>query len=139
MGAGTLTFTGPTTGTFSYAVGGFAQTKAITQQVFGPVATCTFKAQPAFAQATNYQDLWWVAGGAESGWGLTLTHQGDAIFAVWFTYDIDGAPLMLSATATRSAAGTYGGTLYRTTGPAFSAVPFDSAAVVRTPVGNDDA
>jgi hypothetical protein len=135
VGAGTLTFTGPNSGTFAYAVGGVAQTKAITRQIFGPVPTCTYKAQPAFSLATNYQNLWWVADGAESGWGLTVTHQGDAIFAVWFTYDTDGSPLWLSATAAKSGPGVYSGTLYRTTGPAFGAVPFDPANVARTAVG----
>ena len=42
-----------------------------------------------FAAATNYQDLWWVANGAESGWGVNLAHQGDNLFASWFTYDTD--------------------------------------------------
>ena len=32
-------------------------------------------------------------------------------------------------------AGVYSGALIRTTGPAFSAVPFDPLQVVRTPVG----
>jgi hypothetical protein len=27
-----------------------------------------------------------VPGGSESGWGVNLTHQGDTIFASWFTY-----------------------------------------------------
>ena len=135
VGAGTLTFTGPNSGTFAYAVGGVAQTKAITRQVFGPLPTCTFRAQPAFSLATNYQDLWWVAGGAESGWGLTVTHQGDVVFAVWYTYDLDGTPLWLAATAAKSGPGMYSGTLYRTTGPAFGAVPFNPANVVPTPVG----
>ncbi len=51
--------------------------------------------------ATNYQDLWWAAGGAESGWGINLTHQGDVLFATWFTYDSDGTPLWLAVTAPR--------------------------------------
>ncbi|HMA31917.1 MAG TPA: hypothetical protein VKT00_08900, partial [Casimicrobiaceae bacterium] len=38
-------------------------------------------------------------------------------------------------TATASSAGVFTGTLYRTTGPAFSAVPFDPAQVTRTAVG----
>jgi hypothetical protein len=87
--------------------------------------------------ATNYQDIWWAAAGTgETGWGLHFTHQGDIIFATWFTYDFDGSPLWLSATAQKSAPGVYSGTLYRTTGPAFGTVPFDPAKVARTPVGN---
>ena len=105
-------------------------------QVFGPLPTCTFGAQPDLAQATNYQDLWWASpAGSESGWGVNFTQQGDIIFATWFTYDVDGTPLWLSATAQQFAPGIYTGTLYRTTGPAFDAVPFDPSRVVATPVG----
>jgi hypothetical protein len=34
--------------------------------------------------------LWWNP--AESGWGVTLTQQGDIIFATMFTYDTNGFP-----------------------------------------------
>ena len=136
VGTGTLTFSDGNNGSFAYIVNGIAQTKAITRQVFGPVPTCTFGAQPNLALATNYQDLWWAApAGVESGWGVNFTHQGDIIFATWFTYDVDGTPLWLSATANKTAPGVYTGTLYRTTGPAFSAVPFLPANVGLTAVG----
>ncbi len=135
VGTGTLTFIDSGNATFAYTVSGISQTKAITREVFGPLPTCTFGAPTPLAQATNYQDLWWTPGGAESGWGLNLTQQGDTIFATWFTYDVDGAPLWLVGTANRSAPGVFGGTLYRTTGPAFSAQPFDPAQVVATSVG----
>jgi hypothetical protein len=83
-----------------------------------------------------FQGLWWIApAGSESGWGINFAHQGDTIFATWFTYDVDGTPLWLSVTAPKAAATTYSGTLYRTTGPAFDAVPFDPAKVVLAPVG----
>ena len=54
----------------------------------------------------------------------------------WFTYDVDSTPMWLFAGAPKTGAGTYAGTLYRTTGPAFSAVPFDPTRVVTTPVGS---
>ena len=43
--------------------------------------------------------------------------------------------MWLSATANKSAAGVFTGTLYRTTGPAFNALPFSPSQVVATPVG----
>ena len=135
VGNGTLTFRDADSGTLSYTLKGVSQTKFITRLVFGPLATCTYGAQPDFTAATNYQDLWWVANGAESGWGINLAHQGDNIFASWFTYDTNGAPLWLSVTAARTAPNVYGGELIRTTGPAFNAVPFDPAKVTRTVVG----
>ena len=67
------------------------------------------------ALATNYQDLWWArTAAAESGWGINLSHQGDTIFATWFTYDIDGSSLWLVVTALKTAPGVYTGDLYRT-------------------------
>ena len=136
VGTGTLTFSDNSNGSFSYTVNGIQQTKPITRQVFGPLPSCTFGSATPLAQATNYQDLWWAApAGAESGWGVNLTQQGDTIFATWFTYDTDGSPLWLSATANKSSAGVFTGTLYRTTGPAFNALPFSPSQVVATPVG----
>ena len=85
---------------------------------------------------TNYGGLWWNApAGSEDGWGISLAHQGDIIFASWFTYDAARNPLWMVMTAYKTAEGVYSGTLYTTSGPAFNAVPFDPNAVVRTPVG----
>jgi hypothetical protein len=136
VGSGTLTFADADNGTFTYTVNGVTHSKAITRQVFGPQPRCVFGVQADLGSATNYQDLWWAApAGSESGWGINFSHQGDTIFATWFTYDLDGTPLWLSATAPKSAAGVYSGTLYRTTGPAFDAAPFLPANVALTPVG----
>ena len=72
----------------------------------------------------SYQGLWWAApAGAESGWGISLAHQGDTIFAIWSTYDTEGAGWWLSMAAQRTAEGTYAGQLIETHGPAFSATP----------------
>ena len=136
VGSGTLTFNDTNNASFAYIYNGTTQIKSITRQVFGPLPTCTFGAQTNLALVTNYQDLWWAApGGTESGWGVNFSHQGDTIFATWFTYDVDGTPLWLSATAVRTVSGVYSGTLFRTTGPVFSAVPFVSANVTRAEVG----
>jgi hypothetical protein len=136
VGTGTLTFTDLETGTFSYTVNDIVQSKPITREVFGQLPTCTFGILSDLTQAFNYQDLWWaMPGGSEAGWGINLTHQGDTIFATWFTYDLDGTPLWLAVAAPKTAAGVYSGTLYRTTGPPFNSVPFDSTKVGAGPVG----
>ncbi|HEY3460791.1 MAG TPA: S8 family peptidase [Casimicrobiaceae bacterium] len=89
------------------------------------------------APSVNYQGLWWAAPAeSESGWGLNLAHQGDTIFATWFTYDSTGKAWWLSMTANKVAANTYAGVLVQTQGPAFSAVPFDPARVTPVGVGN---
>jgi len=136
VGYGMLTFTGGSAGAFTYTIDGVSQTKAITREVFGTLPTCTFDAPANLTQATNYQDLWWAKPAAsESGWGIYLAHEGDAIVATWFTYDVDGAPMWLIMTAPKSAADIYTGDLYRTTGPAYDSAPFDPSKVVATKVG----
>ena len=99
-----------------------------------PLPTCTFGTQPNLALATNYQDIWWKSPAAsESGWGINLNHQGDTIFATWFTYDVDGTPMWLVVTAPKTAPGVYSGDLYRTSGARFDA--FVGANVVPVKVG----
>ena len=136
VGGGTLTFIDGNNGSFAYTVNGITQTKSVTRQVFGPLPTCTFGGQPNLALAANYQDLWYAAPAeSESGWGVNLTHQGDTIFATWFTYDVDGTPMWLSATLGKVGASAYTGALIRTSGPAFNAIPFNPNAVTRTEAG----
>jgi hypothetical protein len=86
----------------------------------------------------NYQGLWWnYPANSESGWGVNLAHQGDTIFASWFTYDTSGKAWWLVATLDKStsAANTYSGKLYSTRGPAFSANPWDPLAVMNNEQG----
>jgi hypothetical protein len=139
VGTGTLTFSDASTGTFAYTVskgGDVSQSRAITRQVFGPLPVCTFGAQPDLSLATNYQDIWWRSpAGSESGWGINLNHQGDTIFATWFTYDHDGTPLWLVVTAKKIGTNVYKGDLFRTTGPPFNAMPFDPNLVKADMVG----
>jgi hypothetical protein len=135
-GTATFAFTDADNGTFSYTVNGVAQSKAITRQVFSsPVPTCV--AAETFAAASNYSDLWWRApAGSESGWGVNVTQQGNILFATWFTYDAAGKGLWLvMSDGEKTGPGRYAGTLYRTTGPAFSASPWNPLGVGRIPVG----
>ena len=121
-GTGTLTFTDPNNGTFAYVIGTTSQTKTITREQFGTLPTCIYGGAPNLALATNFQDLWWAApANSESGWGINLNHEGDTIFATWFTYDLDGSPLWLVVTAPRTGPGVYSGDLYETSGARFDA------------------
>ena len=93
-----------------------------------------FGASPALAAGANYQGLWWNPP-AESGWGINFAHQGDMIFATWFTYDGRGEPWWLIAELHRTAQAGYTGDVWTVTGPPFNAVPFDPARVAETAVG----
>ena len=69
------------------------------------------------APSVNYHGLWWNSpAGSESGWGINFAHQGNLLFATWFTYDASGKGLWLSMTASKLD-NTYIGTLYQTGGP----------------------
>jgi hypothetical protein len=105
--------------------------------LFGPQPVCTFGTQPNLALATNYTDLWWASPpGSEAGWGINLTHQGDTLFASWFTYDHDHTPLWLVATASKTATNTYNAPqLFKLSGPAFNAVPFLPLGAAGGPTG----
>ncbi len=91
-----------------------------------PAALGNFMAWPpgTGALSSNHTALWWNP--AESGWGINFDHQGNIIFATLFTYDLSGNPmwLVMSSGNLQADGKTYAGSLYRTTGPAFNAVPF---------------
>jgi len=136
VGSMTANFADASHATLAYTVHGVAQSKAIVPQEFGPRPVCTWGAEPNLALATNYQDLWWNAPpGSESGWGITFTHQGDIIFATWFTYDAQGIPWWLIAELRKTAERIYTGPMSTVTGPPFSAMPWDRTKVVETVVG----
>ena len=85
------------TGAFAYTVDGVTQTKAITRQVFaqsGADLRVGARAGPG-ARDQLPGPVVDAPAGSESGWGINFTHQGDTIFATWFTYDLDGKPLWL--------------------------------------------
>jgi hypothetical protein len=130
VGTATFAFTNTSSGTFTYSVYGVTQTKAIQRQTYSsPVPTCVWGGQANPALATNYQDHWWNP--SESGWLLNIAHQGDILFATWFTYDTNGKGMWLVMSAgARTTGTTYSGQLYRATGPPFSASPFTPAANV---------
>jgi hypothetical protein len=75
--------------------------------------------------------------GSESGWGMNITDQADLLFVTWFTYDAQGKGLWLVAShVSRNSDGTFSGTLYRTTGPAYNAAQWDPAQVRAQAVGS---
>ena len=136
-----VTFSDANTGSMTYTVNGVTQTKPITRFLFG-AATCTLGG--AAGSSPNYSDLWYRSE-AESGWGVNIVHQGDILFATWFTYEAGGtaaAPAkgmwLVMSGGTKTSDGVYTGVLQRTTGPnAFSnTTPFNGNLVVRTTVGD---
>jgi hypothetical protein len=135
VGTATLSFSDADRGTFAYTINDTPRVRSITRFAFGPLPTCAFAGLDDPRRANTFEGNWWTAGGAESGWGLYLAHQGEIIFVGWFTYDADGTPTWFSATTKRIADGVYRGDVIQSTGPSFDTVPFDSQGVRRSTIG----
>ncbi len=140
VGNGTLTFGDANNASFEYTVnianGQVHQTKPLARYVLdgtSPQPTCTYDAAADLTAAGNYQDLWWVPGGAEDGWGVNFAHQGSQLFATWYTYGSDNAPLWLSVLAQRvGTTNAYTGALMRTAGPRFDAYKASDLQPIQT-------
>ncbi|HLX23959.1 MAG TPA: hypothetical protein VKR38_11470 [Usitatibacter sp.] len=122
----------------------FDELKSIAGGNFEAVDTSVIEVDPNTAEskqsgnnvAVNVQGLWWNSpANSESGWGINLTQQGDVLFATWFTYDVDGTGLWLVMSTSTRTGNAYTGALYRTTGPAFSASPWNGSGVTTNAVG----
>jgi hypothetical protein len=103
------------------------------------IALAAFLAVFAFAaKATDKTDLWWNPN--ESGWGMTIAHQGTTLFITMYVYGTNSQPTWYVGTLnfqSTDASGTniYTGTWYSTTGP-YHGGAFNPASVVATPVGS---
>jgi hypothetical protein len=90
------------------------QSKDLERFTFDPAAPECVGTTESRASADNYSDLWWNA--TEPGWGLTLSHQGDIVFVLWYTYGDEGRDQWISgATLVKQADGSYAGALQRPT------------------------
>ena len=128
-------------------------------QRFAPLLALALAMSSALAQTStqpSYQGLWWNApANSESGWGLNIAHQGNILFATWFTYDAQGKGMWLVVPRaelqqqmndnnpygygmTTPQTFEYTGDIYRTSGPSFDAASFDPTRVAVTPVGQAD-
>jgi hypothetical protein len=95
---------------------------AVAFDTAGNSASATVLVTVANLLRHNYQGLWWVPGGVETGWGINFVHQGDQVFATWYTYDATGKAWWLSMLANRISptSNTYAGAIYVDHGPPFN-------------------
>lgn len=108
-GTGTITLTSPNRLSLAYTVGAVTQTKTnLEPQNFAaadqiPVCTLqTLTGTEPRAGLTNYTDHWW-GGQSASGWGVQISHQGNQLFAGWYTYNPQGTATWLTASGTQDA------------------------------------
>ncbi|MCB1588151.1 MAG: hypothetical protein KDI56_04560, partial [Xanthomonadales bacterium] len=95
VGSARLSFSGNDALSFDYSVNGVTQSRQLQRFVFDAAPPVCVNTLESRAGADNYSDLWWNP--TEAGWGLTLAHQGDVIFLLWYTYGEGGRDQWISA------------------------------------------
>ncbi len=117
----------------SNAVGGsFDQRGTPFARVVGAAADIGAYEQ-AVVPSGGFQGLFWRSpAGSESGWGINFAHQGELVFATWFTYGADGKPLWLAAVLQQGLRGVFAGDVFTTTALPFDALPWDKPATETT-------
>lgn len=109
--------------TLSYEAGDLKRTTTITRQAFGARRTCGWRvgASDRAPGGENFTSLWFDP--AQPGWGLALSHQGEAMFGVLFAYDGENrASWDAMSNGERQSDGSYAGALYRVGSKAVSSV-----------------
>ena len=89
-------------------------------------------ALPARAADPDYSDIWWAAGGVESGWGVNFAQSPGVIFVTFFIYGPDKQPVWYVASMVQTGSGRYSGALYRVTGSWFGGawLPTDATETI---------
>jgi len=151
VGNGSIIATSATRLTLSYSIGNVQQTKTdLEPQNFvaaDQVPVCilqiplTSPVLPPGVDArsilTNYTDHWW--GGANaSGWGVQISHQGNQVFAGWYSYSPAGKATWLTLQGFQDSANArrFSGTIFQVTaGAPFSQITGPIAPAANIPVG----
>ena len=110
--------TNPSIAVLDYTIGGRTGRKFLSRQAFG---------RGTSASVVTLGNMYW-GGAGQNGWGVAILQQGDTLFNVWFTYDLDGQPtwfVMPGGTWTTSE--RYDGRLYRTLGSMWLGRQYDAS------------
>ncbi|MBL8516623.1 MAG: hypothetical protein JNM76_06610 [Betaproteobacteria bacterium] len=83
IGTFTFSFTGPTTGTMNWSIGGVPGTKTISRLNY---------ASGVSPSGIDYTDIWW-GGASQNGWGVALLQQGGVLAGAWYTYNQQNQPV----------------------------------------------
>ncbi len=134
-GTGSITVTGANRLSLDYTIGGVTQSKTnLAPQDFGaadqiPVCSLqTLTGTAPRAGLTNYTDHWW-GGGNASGWGVQISHQGNQVFAGWYTYNAQGKASWMTLQGTQDTANAK-----RFTGSVYSVNPGIPFSVINGPI-----
>lgn len=98
---------------FRFTADGYAfpQRRTLSKLIFDAAPPVCRFTDGSRQTASNYTDLWWQP--IESGWGLSVEHQGNLIYVAWYTYAADGKPLWMVALLSLQQDGSYAGPINR--------------------------
>ena len=126
VGTGSLSFPTLDDARFDYQIRGLAGGKNISRYVFA-------KRNPEVAP--THSGMWWGGAGQE-GWGVSIQEQGPSLFATWYTYGADGAPVWFYMSGgSWTNATTFTGDLNRTTGTSWLGTQYSSSSTRNFRVG----
>jgi alpha-tubulin suppressor-like RCC1 family protein/Tol biopolymer transport system component len=137
VGSVTLRYSGENVLAFDYTAFGTTQSKTLVRFPFGARNfSCTVDPDGDRSRTANYTDLWTGGESANAGWGLTLFHIDSGMFAIWYTYDLDGEATFFVIAASRQADDSYAGTIFRQrNGTPFLQISDQLASPASDPVG----
>lgn len=125
IGTGSISFTDSENGHFDYTINGLSGGKAIGRYRFAPP-----QQQPG-----KYTGIWW-GGFDQAGWGLSVSHQANTVFATWYTYgDDQKATWFFMPAGQQTAPGVFSGDLFRATGAPWAGRHYSADSTKITRVG----
>jgi hypothetical protein len=113
--------------------------KNISRQDFGVpefryASVVDFGVAPRYVYRRSVGDLWW-GGTSQNGWGINIAQQYRTLFAVWYTYGIDGRATWFVMPGGAWNDDLYGRDLYATSGSAWLGANYDSNAFTVNKIG----
>jgi hypothetical protein len=134
-----ITFDTLNTATLRYTIGGVSGFKNISRQDFGVpefryASVVDFGVAPRYVYRRSVGDLWW-GGTSQNGWGINIAQQYRTLFAVWYTYGIDGRATWFVMPGGAWNDDLYEGDLYATSGSAWLGANYDSNAFTVNKIG----
>jgi len=126
IGTGSISFTNSEAGHFDYTINRRSGGKSIARYTFAP-----------HDAPGKYTGIYWAGDPEQAGWGLSVSHQANTLFATWYTYGVDSAPTWFFMPAgQQTAPGVFSGELYSAKGAAWAGVHYSSDATKVTRVGS---
>jgi hypothetical protein len=148
VGEVTLRYLNADRAELSYSINGISDTKSIIRQLAGETvadapfglevrwrSTCQYCRDNRAAAPAQVAGLWWGES-AEDGWSVSIKPQRASLFAIWFTFALDGSPVWFVIASGGWLGNRYCAMMFRAqSGPWLGRV-YDPTRLIMSPVGS---